>query len=47
MANELRDELSPEEIALLVETMETLRDDLRKLADALHQAAAEMEEEDE
>lgn len=45
MANELKEELSPDEIALLVKTMENLRDNLRQLAEALHQAASEMEEE--
>ncbi|MDR9850771.1 hypothetical protein RJO15_24310 [Herbaspirillum huttiense F1] len=46
MAKELKEELSPAEIGLLVRTMETLRDDLRKLADALHEAATDIEEED-
>lgn len=38
--------LSSEETDLLVAAMEKLRDDLRSLAEALDQAASEMEEEE-
>jgi len=46
MDNGLGNELSSQDMALLVKAMEKLRDDLHQLAEALNDAAFEMEEEE-
>lgn len=46
MDKEFGCELSPKDMTLLLHSMQKLRDDLRQLAEALNDAALEMEEEE-